>query len=230
MPQEYDAIFNKVGSNTNTNLKYIDVHAHLHGRINEGQQDYNSVAVLALEQMDDIGIQRMIIMPPPFAPDEGGIYECNEYSGILSQYPDRFTCLGGGGTLMPMIIEAVDTGTVTDELRNEFEQKAEEIIKNYGAVGFGELAALHLSFGSSHPFEEVPPNHELFKLLVDIASKYNAPLDIHMEAVVEDMETPERLLQFPKNPPTLTGNIQPFEELLEYALTKSVNIIWAHVG
>ena len=52
-----------------------------------------------------------------------------------------------------------------------------------GALGFGEITALHLSFRRTHPFEETPPDHPLYVLLADIAARLGVPIDIHMEAV-----------------------------------------------
>jgi hypothetical protein len=54
-------------------------------------------------------------------------------------------------------------------------------------------------------------------------------MDIHMEAIPEDMPLPKiRRLETPHNPKTLRGNIPAFERLLAY--NRNAKIIWAHVG
>jgi hypothetical protein len=94
---------------------------------------------------------------------------------------DRFAVLGGRGSLNAMIQDAITAGETSEKLRRKFEARAIAIIKD-GAVGFGEMAAEHLSFFSEHPYESAPPDHPLFLLLADIAARLGVPIDLHMEA------------------------------------------------
>ncbi|OGP65971.1 MAG: hypothetical protein A2170_05110 [Deltaproteobacteria bacterium RBG_13_53_10] len=211
---------------------FIDTHNHLHGQYGSHpgirQSDYEGAARVALDAMRRLGIKRMYIMPPPFSPDQPGRYTFEEMVFIVRKYPDRFAFLGGGGTLNVMIQEAVQTGKTAERLKNRFEKKALEILSK-GAVGFGELTAEHFSLGADHPYESAPPDHPLFLLLSDIAAQRGVPIDIHMEAIPEDMPLPDvRRLHSPRNPQVLRANIAAFERLLSH--NRNSKIIWAHVG
>ena len=81
----------------------------------------------------------------------------------------------------------------------------------------------------SHPFEEVPADHELFLLLADIAAEHDVPIAIHMDLVVDDMNTPDFFVSHSeKNPETLEENLASFERLLAH--NRNAKIVWAHVG
>ncbi|MBI3679839.1 MAG: amidohydrolase family protein [Acidobacteria bacterium] len=139
--------------------------------------------------------------------------------------PKRIAFLGGG--LQALIQQAVDRGE-TPELRRRFEAKAAELVRT-GAVGFGEMTALHFSFREEHPYEAVPPDHPLFLLLADLAARYDVPIDLHIEAAVRDMAVPPRLLEIsPLNPPTVRENITALERLL--SSNRKARIVWAHIG
>ncbi len=129
---------------------YIDAHSHVAGQFGPGAvpqaPDYDGAARVALEFMDRLGIKEMLIMPPPFSLQHPRQYDIDELIGIVRRYPDRFGCLGGGGTLNVIIQEAVKEGKTSPELRQRFEKKALEILSK-GAVGFGEMTAEHLSLG-----------------------------------------------------------------------------------
>lgn len=211
---------------------FIDVHNHLLGRYGSrgGTQgtDFEGAAWVALEAMKRIGIERMFIMPPPFTQDHPGIYTFEDLIGIVRKYPDRFAFLGGGGTLNVMIQESVRLGTTSQRLKSQFEKTAMDILSK-GAIGFGELTSEHFSFSTDHPYESAPPDHPLFLVLSDIAAHKGVPIDIHMEAVPQDMPLPRvRRLESPYNPKMLRANIAAFERLLVY--NRSTKIIWAHVG
>src|SRR5581483_8225514 len=94
----------------------------------------------------------------------------------------RFAFLGGGGTLNPILHQHADPSTVDDALKRQFEQIAEAVL-SAGALGFGEIAALHASLTPAHPFEEVPPDHPLLLLLSDIAGRHDGVIDLHMDLV-----------------------------------------------
>lgn len=204
----------------------IDIHNHLEGLIESAGEDFEGAAERAANAMINHGIRKMIVMPPPRPSDEHASYPYDLLLPVLGLYPDQFDFFAGGGTLNVMILEAVEAGVTGPELTARFEEKAEEIFVA-GAIGYGEMGALHLSLRDNHPFFEAPPNHELFLLLADIAAENNAPIDIHMEAVAEDMDIPENLASS-LNPSRLTANIGQFEELLNH--NRDAIIIWSHAG
>ena len=209
--------------------KYIDAHNHLMGRFGPpGRQvlDYEGAAQVALGAMDKYGIKKMLIMPPPFAPDNKNQYECDDFLEIVKKYPDRFVFFGGGGTLNVMIQEAVREGKTSDQLKRKFEKKALKILSR-GAKGFGEFAIEHLCLGKKHNHQSAPADHSLFLLLADIAAKHDVPIDIHMEVVPEKMPLPKGLSS-PPNPKVLSPNLAGFERLLAY--NRKAKIIWSHVG
>jgi predicted TIM-barrel fold metal-dependent hydrolase len=98
-----------------------------------------------------------------------------------------------------------------------------------GGIGFGELTAEHFSLRNDHPYESAPPDHPLFLLLSDIAAQHGVPLDIHMEAIAEDMPLPQkRRFESSNNPQILKGNLAAFQRLLVH--NRKTKIIWDHVG
>lgn len=214
-------------------LQYIDVHSHLNGKISTTSSDFEGAADAAVSSMNKYGVKTLLAMAPPISAESEGTttqYECTEMSGVMSRYPDRFAFLCGGGTLNVMIQKAVKGQAVST---TDFQAQARTLMNTTGFVGFGELAALHLCLSSTHFYMVAPPDHALFKALVDVAAEKTPPppIDIHMEAVPSNMDTPSAVLSAcSKNPATLTANIDAFKNLLDYAKTKNVNIIWDHLG
>jgi predicted TIM-barrel fold metal-dependent hydrolase len=193
------------------------------------QSDFGSAAFIALNEMDRLGIGQMIIMPPPFSLGLRGRFEINALIPLKEKYPDRIAVLGGGGSLNIMIHQTPNPDQVTPEQKAEFKKTAEDLLLR-GAVGFGELAVEHFSFAFDHPYESVPADHPLLLLLADIGAEHNVPIDIHMEAIPQDMPLPDRriLKRSGNNPKMLKGNLSAFERLLAH--NPKAKIIWAHVG
>ena len=179
----------------------------------------------ALRAMDNYRIAMAILLPPPFPPNHPGIYGLPEIEPIARANPDRFKFAAGGESLNPML-QRTAPDKVTPEVIRQFQGEAEAIL-NAGAVGFGEIAAEHFSSGrGNHPYESAPPDHPLLLALADIAAQHGMPIDVHMEAIPEDMTFPRRGgLQ---NPATLKENISGFERLLEHNV--NAHIVWAHAG
>lgn len=216
------------GEREQSALSFIDTHSHLDGVYRLGgvwESDYDAAARTAMTTMDEAGVQKSLLLPPPFPPHYPRRYDYSVLAEVVKNYPDRFSFLGGGGLLNPMI-HAVPADQVTTEIRQEFEAKATEIIAA-GAAGFGEMTALHLSFFENHPFLEGPPDHPLFLLLSDIAARADMPIDLHMEAVTQDINLPTGF-STPPNPSVLHENIKAFERLLAH--NRKARIVWAHVG
>jgi hypothetical protein len=210
-------------------ILYVETHVHLAGVYRNGGRlvtDYDAAVDTAVASMNKLWIRRCLLLPPPFSPDMSRKYDYEIFIPILKKHPNRFAFLGGGGTLNPMIHEAVKTGRTTPELRERFLRAAAEIL-DAGALGFGEMATLHFSFFDQHPFEEAPPDHELFRLLADFAARRNVPIDLHMEPVELEMALPPGLRR-PPNPERVQPNVQALERLLAH--NREARILWAHAG
>lgn len=203
---------------------FIDTHTHLDG-ITASGTDYPAAAETALAAFAAPGVRTGIVMPMPFNTTERA-FDVAELAPVVERCRQRLAFGGGGGTLQPMIATA--PAQVNADLRRRFTDTADAIVKA-GAVVFGEMAALHLSFNASHPFEEIPADHPLFLLLAEIAARARIPIDLHIDAVTRDSPTPPPLRQLsPNNPATLKENIRGFERLLAHA--RDATVVWAHSG
>ncbi len=214
-------------SRTGVSPGYTDAHNHLFGGRGR-QNDYLGAASTAIAKMDELGIEKIIVMPPPFTSAQTHSYDIEELLPVVKEYPDRIAALGGGGSLNIMIYQVRD-GKVGPKLRQQFEARALEIL-NKGGVGFGEFAVEHFSLNHDHPYESVRADHPLLLHLADIAARKGVPMDIHMEAVPRDMPLPNRrvLMRSGRNPKMLRENISAFERLLSH--NRDARIIWAHAG
>ena len=211
-------------------LVMIDTHAHVLARVSAGrgeiESDYQGAIKTLLSKMNESNIKKTIIMPHPFILGQRDIYELNDFVNELKKYPDRIIYFGGGGSLNVMIHQYAGAKEISPKIKEQFEKKANELLA-LGAKGFGEMAALHFSMHTNHPFECVTPDHPLFLLLSDIAAKNNVPIDIHMEAVSAEIQMPEQL-RARTNPEKLKPNIEAFERLLDH--NKDAIIIWDHLS
>lgn len=201
----------------------IDGHAHINAL---SGSDYSTGAQTVVSAMDAAGVAMALLMSPPQA---AGTSEGNVYSELLNAagaHPGRFYVLGGGSNLNLMIHDAYAAGSVSASLRSRFESTARRIIAD-GAIGFGEMASLHVSLRSGHPYLYAPADHELFLLLADIAAELNVPIDLHAEAVVNGGTPRQSWVQDP-TPATLPSTISSLENLLSH--NREAKIIWAHVG
>jgi hypothetical protein len=165
-------------------------------------------------------------MPPPQVYGMPANYDHEVLSEIVKRYPNRFAFLGGGGSLNAMVQAAGRSWEVSDKLRRDFEDKANEILRQ-GAAGFGEMTAHHLSHVSGHPYESVAADHPLLLLLADIAALAGVPIDLHFDVVAEEMNAPG-WLSSPPNPQILSANLDAFERLLMH--NRKARIVWAHAG
>lgn len=206
-------------------IAWLDTHTHLRATPGMAPVDPASLTGTAIALMDRRGVRKAILMPPPSLQLRENDVE-GQLAQVARQFPERFAFMAGGWSLNPMIQQAFRRGVVSSELRRRFETRAEEIVAA-GAVGFGEMTALHFSFVPGHPFEEAPPDHPLFLLLAEIAARHNVVIDLHMDAVVRDMPLPGGFSS-PPNPRTVRENISGFERLLAH--DRRARIVWAHVG
>ena len=197
---------------------YIDVHTHL------DESNPGGSMQSAIRAMPEENLAKIVFMPSPFTLADANRFDVERLLPAAQKYSGKIAVLGGGGTLNPMLIEAVRTGNASSEVQQKFKERAEAILAA-GAVGFGEMAAEH--FPSATPYEFAPPDHPLFLLLADIAAQHDVPICIHMEALPRDMDLPAPL-KSPPNPPRLHANIAAFERLLSH--NPRAKIVWAHLG
>lgn len=202
--------------------RWIDVHMHV---VSGPDRELRSAVEQAVARMDALGIAKAVVFPPPMP---GPLFDYPDYVPELQRYPDRFGFLGGGGYLNSILHKFAQPDSVTDEIKQRFIGQARRMV-DAGAVGFGEIALLHLSLTPNHPFEQATPVHPLMLALVEIAGRRGVVIDLHMDAVPGEgpMRTPAALNR-PANPPTLMGNIVAFERLLAHE--RRARIVWAHGG
>jgi predicted TIM-barrel fold metal-dependent hydrolase len=204
-----------------TSAPYIDGHVHI-------DQNRADAAVELLERaMDGLNGSRVFIQTEPYGPGNPGAWDIEKILPAVKKYPGKMAVLGGGGTLNPMIIEAANTGKAPPEMQKKFRERAEELLR-LGAVGFGELSIEHFSLPQSpvKDYEYAPADSPLMLLLADIAAEHGVPIDLHMEALPQDIPAPAELK--PPNPPALHGNIAALERLLAH--NPRAKLIWAHAG
>jgi hypothetical protein len=203
---------------------WIDVHLHLIGGRGP-QADYAGAADAAIREMDRFGIATAIVLPPPQVESQQ-TYDVSAFVGALQRHRGRFAYLGGGGALNPAIHRHADPAQVTDAVKRDFAAAAEQIIEG-GAVGFGEMASLHISAAPGHPYEFVPADHPLFLVLADVATRRDVPIDLHMDAVDGEMPTPPRFAT-QANPAKLADTLGGLARLLAH--NPKARIVWAHGG
>jgi predicted TIM-barrel fold metal-dependent hydrolase len=199
---------------------YIEGHTHFDGKDPEGSVQ---AALQALESQNAV---RIFFLVAPSTYEYPTRYEAEVILPAAKKYPTKLAVLGGGGSLNAMIHQSVETGDVGPEVQKKFKERAEELI-NEGVAGFGEMTAEHFSSAEPYQYHYHPPDNPLFMLLADIAAEHGVPIDIHMEAVPQDMPLPSGLTS-PPNAPQLHANIPAFERLLNH--NPRAKIIWAHAG
>jgi hypothetical protein len=204
-------------------IPILDVHTHFVGRA-ETWND-REVVKTALELMDGHAIQKSIVMPPPQI-DARVVHDHTEIARTIRDHPKRFAFVGGGARLNSIVHRHLNWSTVNDDVRRMFAAEANGILAA-GAAGFGEMAALHISARRGHPYEFVPADHPLLKLLADIAAERDVPIELHMDAVSSGMAPPARFAEG-ENPPLLPETLSAFERLLAH--NTRAKIIWAHGG
>ena len=209
---------------------WIDTHVHVKppmGARAAGENPFAAAAQALIDKMDANGVETSLVMPPPRGSEDQRALPEEQMAAIVARHKGRLFFVGGGTSLNCTIHEA-DPSKVTKEVRATFEREAERLVKA-GTKAFGEMCALHFALGPEHPFEETPPDHPLFLALADLAAKHDIPIDLHIEVVPEDMETPDFLQRASdKNPKRLEANVERFEKLLAH--NRKARIVWQHVG
>ena len=207
-------------------LPLIDTHSHFQ---TVGGRDLRASRDAALANMERMNIARSLLMPPPFSlPKMQAFYDIEDLLFATKEHPGRFSLLGGSS--LNVMIHNTSPAAVDQAVRERFNQRALEIAA-LGAVGFGEMAVMHVSIpamGPQHAYEDVPADHPLFLLLADIAAERDMPIDLHFDLVPEDMPLPDTLRPNVLNPRTLTANLPAFKRLLQH--NPQAKIVWVHVG
>jgi len=199
-------------------VPFVDLHTHLEtGDLAAGVQ-------AALRAMPRENAARLVFQPPPFTTDEPARYDAELLLPVIQGHEDRLVVFGGGGTLNPMIHEAVRTGQAGPEVQRRFRERAEQLLRQ-GVAGFGELASEH--FPGATPYESAPADHPLFLLLADIAAEHGVPIVLHMEAIAHPMPVPTGIGPLPGKS-ELAPNIDGLERLLAH--NPRARIVWAHAG
>jgi predicted TIM-barrel fold metal-dependent hydrolase len=199
-----------------------DTHAHFARAPGGGLGEFSAPAALA--ELDRFGIERVILSPPPIPPGRGRVRLADIRAAVRGSA--RLAFAAGGESLNP-ILQETPADRVSATLTRRFLSIAEEIAAA-GAASFGELAAEHFSSGRGrHPYESSPPDHPLLLALAELAARRGMPVDLHMEAVPQDMSFPPDRPQGP-NPARLTANIARLERLLEHS--PGARIVWLHAG
>jgi hypothetical protein len=178
------------------------------------------MAVAAAAELKRYGIAKGLVMPTPLAP-----FAHRDFVAAVRSMPETLGFLAGSNVLDPIIHET-PPHAVTDNIRAAFSALAEQILLE-GALGFGEMAALHFSLAEGHKFMRAEPDHPLFLLLAEIAGRGNAVIDLHLDPIVGDKPIAAGL-KSPPNPGTVTDNVAAFERLLAHE--RRARIVWAHGG
>jgi len=194
------------------------------------KSDFEAAADALVNLMDDLGVKHAMVVLVP-VPEHRPVTNEQEMRLILAgvhKHPDRLHLMGGGSTLTPMM-EETPPENVTPAIKAAFRKEAERLLDEEGAVGFGEMLVLHASMQDKHSYSYYPADHPLFLLLADIAADRGVPIDIHMEATLKEMPTPQNLRRASRqNPDTLPASIPAFETLLAH--NRGATIVWQHIG
>ncbi len=216
------------GGTSSGAIPWIDTHAHPFGY--ETVCDTDACVEAVLETMDELGVARAILMSPP-SPQAGMDASSEEaVREAVARAPDRFY-LGVGGNILNGMIEGTDDGVVTAKVETAFNAAFDDLTADGEAVVLGEMAALHLSYSAEHAFEETTPDSGAFHLLAARAAAAGLPIDWHMDAVLDTMDTPRWYFDetdSDRNPEQLQANVASFEALM--AANPTATFIWVHVG
>lgn len=198
-------------------VAWIDVHIHLTAPAAGG---LSRMADAAAAEMRRYGVGKSLVMPTPLAP-----FEYADFVAAMKRLPDGLAFLSGSSVLDP-IIHDTPRGEATEKVRQEFVALAEQVLDD-GALGFGEMAALHFSLAEGHKFMQADPDHPLFLALAEIAARRDVVIDLHLDPIIGTMPLAAGL-KSPPNPKSVGDNVKAFERLLAH--DRGAKIVWAHGG
>src|SRR6185436_760739 len=160
---------------------YVEAHTHFDAK------DAEAAVRAALAGLVRQNAAMVLLQMPPDTFDHPGHYDAEVVLAEARKHPGQIGVLGGGGTLNAMIIQAAATGEAGPAVQKKFKDRAEELLRE-GVIGFGEMTAEH--YAGVTPYQYAPADHPLYLLLADIAAAHGVPIDLHIEAVPEDMAVP----------------------------------------
>ncbi|MCX7010024.1 MAG: prolyl oligopeptidase family serine peptidase [Kiritimatiellaeota bacterium] len=204
-------------------IQWIDVHNHFYPDRNT---DFSESVRVALAAMDQAGISKKILLPPPSGvrPDVRFLKTCQQ---ACRSHRDRFA-FGCCADLNTMINNSTNVSVAS---RHEFEHTAEAIARQ-GACSFGEMFLSHLlaPAGEKPLCFGVEADHPLLLVLADVSAHYGVPIDVHFDLIAEDHPGPEHVRpELVKSFPNLFRNKLPaFERLLAH--NPQAKICWQHAG
>jgi predicted TIM-barrel fold metal-dependent hydrolase len=199
---------------------FVEEHAHF----DFDAKDPDGAIRSALSALGRENAALIVFQISPDTFDHPGRYDSEILLAEVKKHSGKLAITGGGGSLNAMIMQSVATGDAGPGVQKKFKARAEELLRK-GVIGFGEMTAEH--FDGFTPYQSAPPDHPLFLILADLAAEHNVPIDLHMEAVPQDMPLPPDL-KSPPNAPQLHANITAFGRLLSH--NSRAKVIWAHLG
>ncbi|HWF13167.1 MAG TPA: amidohydrolase family protein [Candidatus Acidoferrales bacterium] len=197
---------------------FVEEHAHF------DETDPVGSVRSALTEMGRENAAMILFQISPDTFDHPGHYDSEVILAEVKKHPGKLAITGGGGSLNSIIMQSVATGDAGPAVQKKFKDRADELLRE-GVVGFGEMTAEH--FSGYTPYQYAPMDHPLYLMLADIAAAHHVPIDLHMEAVPQDMALPAGL-KSPPNAPRLHANIAAFERFLSH--NPNAKVIWAHLG
>lgn len=202
----------------------IDVHAHL---VPDPGLDFRGAVQHALAIMDQFGVARTILMSPPRVLGIAQNHDTGQLRPAVEGQGDRFVLLAGGGTLNPKLHGKANPASVTRADLDAVIAEANTLIDG-GALGFGEMSALHVSLSQQHGYTYVTADHPILLALADVAAARDVPIDLHMDALGSDSPPPKALAAFPNNPARFPATLAGLARLLAH--NSRAKIVWAHAG
>ena len=110
-------------------IRYIDAHMHLKAAKTGNKDKIDSATLNMLETMDKLGIQKCLLMPPPYTSDMPKTFDYRVLARISKMHPKRLGFIGGGGSLNIMIHQSVIDKQVSSELRKRLSPRHTRLLK-----------------------------------------------------------------------------------------------------
>ncbi len=76
-------------------IRYIDAHMHLKAAKTGNKDKIDSATLNMLETMDKLGIQKCLLMPPPYTSDMPKTFDYRVLARISKMHPKRLGFIGG---------------------------------------------------------------------------------------------------------------------------------------
>ncbi len=180
---------NGAGSPFTNALSIVDVHAHF----------FQISSASVVSAMDRERIAKAVVMPVPNAGSSRRRGATDEfYRKAAIAFPERIAAFYGGNELNQQL-SATPPSSVSADMKERFQKSVEAVLQKGGFKGIGELGPRHIAWAPGMREIEYPADHPLMLALVNIAAKFDIPMDIHMEATAKTIAELERLLAHNQN-------------------------------